>query len=159
MSHEKDSEINIAECIEKSQSIKGHGSDIPLLLQKFSGHFIEILRAEDGTVDAKLVERHGQKHFQLYIRPIINGVGCYYLGTKTRNETRTNLIINYNIHELVIELKTCRGNSNNTKGKNQLLWSLELYKSKRQAISFHPVLAMARIRDCFHLLSTMIIHL
>lgn len=49
---------------------------------------------------------------------------------ETRDETRTDLIINYNNHEYVIELKIWRGDSYNTKGENQLLEYLALKKQK-----------------------------
>ena len=34
----------------------------------------------------------------LYLKPIINGVGNYYVETRTRNQERTDLIINYLEH-------------------------------------------------------------
>lgn len=126
MSEEKDSEIYTAGALEKTQFVKGTGLDMPLLLKKFSEHFNEIFRAEDGAMDAKFVEKQGRKQFQLYIRPIINGVGHYYVEAETRDETRTDLIINYHDHEYVIELKIWRGDSYNTKGEKQLLEYLEL---------------------------------
>lgn len=130
MAEENESEIYTAGSIEKPKFIKGNELDMPLLLQKFSEHFNEIFRTEDGTMDAKFVEKHGRKQFQLYIRPIINGVGHYYVEAETRDETRTDLIINYNNHEYVIELKIWRGNSYNTKGENQLFEYLALKKQK-----------------------------
>ncbi len=130
MSEEKDSEIYSAGSIEKTQFIKGDGLDMPLLLQKFSEHFNEIFRTKDGTMDAKFLEKHGRKQFLLYIRPIINGVGHYYVEAETRDETRTDLIINYNYHEYVIELKIWRGDCYNAQGENQLLEYLELKKHK-----------------------------
>ena len=128
MAEETESEIYTAGSFEKTQFIKGTELDMPLLLQKFSEHFNEIFRTEDGTMDAKFVEKHGRKQFQLYIRPIINGVGHYYVEAETRNETRTDLIINYNNQEYIIELKIWRGNSYNTKGENQLFEYLKLKK-------------------------------
>lgn len=130
MAEEIESDIYTAGSIEKTQFIKGNGLDMPLLLQKFSEHFNEIFRTEDGTMDAKFVEKQGRKQFQLYIRPIINGVGHYYVEAETRNETRTDLIINYNNHEYVIELKIWHGDSYNSKGENQLFEYLELKHQK-----------------------------
>lgn len=125
MSEEKESEIYSVGSIEKTQFVKGDGLDMPLLLQKFSEHFNEIFRTADGTMDTKFVEKHGRKQFQLYIRPIINGVGHYYVEAETRDETRTDLIINYNNHEYVIELKIWRGNAYNERGEEQLTGYLE----------------------------------
>ena len=128
MAEEKDSEIYTAGSIEKPRFVKGSELDMPLLLQKFAEHFNEIFRTADGTMDAKFVEKQGRKQFQLYIRPIINGVGHYYVEAETRDETRTDLIINYNNHEYLIELKIWRGDSYNAKGENQLFEYLELKK-------------------------------
>ena len=133
MAEENESEIYSAGSIEKTQFIKGDGLDMPLLLQKFSEHFNEIFRTADGTMDTKFVEKQGRKQFQLYIRPIINGVGHYYVEAETRDETRTDLIINYNNHEYVIELKIWRGDSYNTKGENQLY---DYLKAKNQQIGY-----------------------
>lgn len=133
MAEEHESEIYTVGSIEKSQFIKGDGLDMPLLLQKFSEHFNEIFRTADGTMDTKFVEKQGRKQFQLYLRPIINGVGHYYVEAETRDETRTDLIINYNNHEYVIELKIWRGDSYNTKGENQLF---EYLKLKNQQIGY-----------------------
>lgn len=130
MAEENESEIYSAGSIEKTQFIKGDGLDMPLLLQKFSDHFNEIFRTADGTMDAKFVEKQGRKQFQLYIRPIINGVGHYYVEAETRDETRTDLIINYNNHEYVIELKIWRGDSYNTKGETQLFEYLKIKNQK-----------------------------
>ena len=126
MAEEHESEIYSVGSIEKTQFIKGDGLDMPLLLQKFSEHFNEIFRTADGTMDTKFVEKQGRKQFQLYLRPIINGVGHYYVEAETRDETRTDLIINYNNHEYVIELKIWRGDSYNTKGEDQLFEYLKL---------------------------------
>ena len=125
MAEEHESEIYSVGSIEKTQFVKGDGLDMPLLLQKFSEHFNEIFRTTDGTMDTKFVEKHGRKQFQLYIRPIINGVGHYYVEAETRDETRTDLIINYNNHEYVIELKIWRGNAYNERGEEQLAGYLE----------------------------------
>lgn len=127
MAEEHESEIYSVGSIEKTQFVKGDGLDMPLLLQKFSEHFNEIFRTTDGTMDTKFVEKHGRKQFQLYIRPIINGVGHYYVEAETRDETRTDLIINYNNHEYVIELKIWRGNAYNERGEEQLTGYLEYF--------------------------------
>lgn len=133
MSEERDSDIYSAGSIEKPHFIKDNGLDMPLLLQKFCEHFNEIFRTAEGTMDAKFVKKHGRKQFLLYIRPIINGIGHYYVEAETRDETRTDIIINYHDHEYVIELKIWRGDSYNSHGEEQLLKYLEL---KQQSIGY-----------------------
>ena len=126
MAEEKDSDIYSAGAIEKASFVRNNRLDMPLLLQKFAEHFNEIFRTSDGTMDARFVEKHGRKQFLLYVRPIINGAGHYYIEAETRDETRTDLIINYNSHEYVIEMKIWRGDSYNAKGESQLLEYLRL---------------------------------
>ena len=41
----------------------------------------------------------------LYLKPIINGVGNYYVEARTRNQERTDLIIDYLGTQFIIELK------------------------------------------------------
>ena len=130
MSEEMESEIYTTGSFEKTQFVKGTELDMPLLLQRFSEHFNEIFRTEDGSMDYKFVEKHGRKQFLLYLRPIINGVGHYYVEAETRDETRTDIIINYNNHEYVIELKIWRGNSYNADGEKQLSEYLALKKQQ-----------------------------
>ena len=37
----------------------------------------------------------GRKYFLLYLRPIINGTGNYYIETQTREQKRTDIIVDY----------------------------------------------------------------
>lgn len=37
----------------------------------------------------------GYKFFLLYLNPIINGVGNYYIGAQTRDARRTDVIVDY----------------------------------------------------------------
>jgi len=62
----------------------------------------------------------------LYLKPIINGVGNYYVEARTRNQERTDLIIDYLGTQFIIELKLWRGNAYNELGETQLIDCLEL---------------------------------
>ena len=41
----------------------------------------------------------------LYLRPIINGTGNYYIEARTRDLCRTDVIVDYNGEQYIIEMK------------------------------------------------------
>ena len=101
---------------EKNQFIKDGYLDLKLVLEKFAVHFNEIY----GKNDDKFVENQGRKLFLLYLRPIINGIGNYYIEAQTRDYTRTDIIIDYKSKQYVVELKIWHGEEYNRKGEIQL---------------------------------------
>ena len=66
----------------------------------------------------------------LYLKPIINGVGNYYVEAQTRNQERTDLIIDYLGIQYIIEMKVWRGNAYNKRGEQQLIDYLDHYHLK-----------------------------
>ncbi|MBQ9241965.1 MAG: hypothetical protein IJ165_01850, partial [Proteobacteria bacterium] len=98
------------------------------------------------------VENEGRKYFMFYIKPIINGVGNYYIEARTRDNLRTDMIIDYLGHQYVIEMKIWRGDSYNKRGEQQLLEYLDAYHlDKGYMMSFcfnknkHPGIHSVRI--------------
>lgn len=77
------------------------------------------------------MEDVGRRYFLLYLRPIINGTGNYYIEAQTRNMERTDVIVDYRGEQFVVELKIWRGNSYNTRGEAQLMDYLEYYHLKK----------------------------
>ena len=63
----------------------------------------------------------------MYLRPIINGTGNYYIEPQTRNNERMDLVIDYLGERFVIELKIWYGKSYHEKGERQLANYLEHY--------------------------------
>lgn len=112
---------------EKSQFIHEGYLDMKHLLDRFCEHFNDIFRTEDGSMDYKFVESQGRKQFMLYLRPIINGIGHYYVEDETRDLTRTDIIVDYHGHQYVIELKIWHGNAYNERGEKQLTDYLDRY--------------------------------
>lgn len=43
----------------------------------------------------EFVEKYGRKFFLLYLKPIINGTGNYYMEAETRDLRRTDVIVDY----------------------------------------------------------------
>ena len=67
----------------------------------------------------------------LYLKPIINGTGNYYIEARTRNMQRTDVIIDYCGKQYIVELKIWRGNAYNEQGEKQLLEYMDAYRLDR----------------------------
>jgi hypothetical protein len=112
---------------DKNQFIQNGQIDMERLLSRFATHFNDIYGREDGS----FIEEKGRKLFLLYLKPIINGVGNYYIEAQTRDETRTDVIIDYLGHQYIIELKIWRGNAYHERGEEQIAGYLDLYHAKK----------------------------
>ena len=64
----------------------------------------------------------------MYLRPIINGSGNYYIEAQTRDHNRTDVIVDYKSQRYIIEMKLWRGNAYNERGEKQLFDYLDYYK-------------------------------
>lgn len=116
------------------QFVSGGRLDMERVLERFVMHFTEIY----GENDAKFVEDSGRKLFLLYLRPIINGVGNYYIEAQTRDAGRTDLIVDYAGEQFVIEMKIWRGNAYNERGEEQLVDYLDYFhKDRGYMLSFN----------------------
>lgn len=108
--------------------------DMDIVMRRFVETFTEIY----GEEDTKFIEKYGRKFFLLYLRPIINGTGNYYIEAQTRDERRTDVIVDYLGEQFIIELKIWRGNEYNERGEQQLAEYLDYYhKSKGYLLSFN----------------------
>lgn len=110
----------------KNKFCKNNSLDMESILEKFVEHFSEVY----GDNDTTFIEENGRKIFLLYIRPFINGVGNYYIESRTRNMGRTDLIIDYLGIKYVIELKIWHGDEYNSRGEDQLIGYLKDHKVK-----------------------------
>lgn len=111
----------------KGQFITENGLDVERILKKFVEHFTETF----GNSTEAFVEENGRKLFMLYIRPLINGIGNYYIEARTRSMGRTDLIIDYLGKQYIIEMKIWHGNEYNARGEEQLLGYLNDYHLER----------------------------
>lgn len=68
--------------------------------------------------------------FLVYLRPIINGVGNYYIEARTRNNRRMDVVIDYLGKRYIVELKIWHGKKYNEDGEKQLSDYLDSYKLK-----------------------------
>lgn len=120
-----DSAIYESGAMERSQYIINGALQMKLVMEKFCQHFTEIY----SDSDQKFIEKQGRKIFLLYLKPIINGKGNYYIEAQTRDMKRTDIIVDYQGRQYIIELKIWHGNEYNQRGERQLFEYLEYYNS------------------------------
>ena len=112
---------------DKNQFIYAGYLNVERLLERFVTHFDELY----GDRPDNFKEEDGRRYFLLYLRPIINGTGNYYVESRTRNMERTDVIIDDRGEQSIIELKIWRGNAYNERGEEQLVEYLNHYHLKK----------------------------
>ena len=123
----QNSEIFAAASDHKSQYLKNGRLDMDTVMQKFVEHFDSIYGDQKQEFD----EEEGRRRFLLYLRPIINGTGNYYIEAETRNSRRMDVVVDYLGERFVIELKIWRGNSYHERGEQQLSDYLDYFQLKK----------------------------
>ena len=119
---------------DKNQFIQGNQLNMEKILEKFILHFNDIY----GSQPDKFKEEDGRKLFLLYLRPIINGTGNYYIEAQTRDQKRTDVIVDYLGKQYIVELKIWRGEEYNTEGEKQIAEYLDYYHlDKGYLLSFN----------------------
>ena len=96
------------------------------VLAKYVEHFDSIY----GDTDETFSEEEGRRRFLLYLLPIINGSGNYYIEAETRNARRMDIVVDYAGEQFIIELKIWRGNAYNERGERQLSEYLDYFRLK-----------------------------
>ena len=118
---------------DRNQFIEGGVLKMDKILERFAVHFNDIY----GKRDTEFKEEEGRRFFMLYIKPIINGTGNYYIEAETRDRSRTDMIIDYLGTQYIIEMKIWRGNAYNERGEQQLTEYLDYYHvNKGYMLSF-----------------------
>ena len=107
----------------RSQFVAGGRLNMRLVLQRFIQTYTEVF----GPLDKRFKEKDGRELFLLYLRPIINGTGNYYIEAQTRDQTRTDVIVDYLGERHVVELKIWRGPRYNADGERQLREYLDYF--------------------------------
>lgn len=116
-------DIYSASARDKNQFIIGGHLNMRLVLEKFVEHFCDLYAGSEE----KFIEESGRKLFLLYLQPIINGTGNYYIESRTRNMGRTDIIVDYHGEQHIIEMKIWRGQEYNQRGEAQIAGYLEDY--------------------------------
>ena len=86
----------------------------------------------------KYIEKFGREVFLMFLKPIINGIGHYYLEAETRTMTKTDVVVDYLGEQFIIEMKLWHGKEYNERGEKQICEYLDFYhKNKGYMLSFN----------------------
>jgi len=96
-----------------------------LMMKTVLRKFQELMKAEYRDRDKKFIEREGRLLFLSFLRPIINGVGFYFVEPETRQDNRMDIVVTYNRKKYIIELKIWHGKVKKEDGEKQLASYLE----------------------------------
>ena len=110
----------------KNQFVTDGKLNMRLIMERFIETYIQVC----GPLKERFKEKDGREQFLLYLKPIINGTGNYYIEAQTRDQTRTDVIVDYLGQQYIIELKIWRGERYNTEGEKQVseyldYWNLD----------------------------------
>ena len=111
----------------QNQFISQGRLNMDLVLEKFVQYYSDIYSHNDS----RFLEEHGRKIFLLYLKPIINGTGNYYIEAQTRDARRTDVIVDYLGEQFIVEMKIWRGSEYDERGKEQLTEYLDYYHLKK----------------------------
>lgn len=129
-----ENDLSLASTADKNQFITNGRLNMELVLERFVQHFNDLY----GDKNETFLEEDGRRFFLLYLRPIINGTGNYYIESQTRNLRRTDVIVDYLGEQFVIEMKIWHGDEYNTQGEQQLSAYLDYYHiDKGYLLSFN----------------------
>ena len=109
--------------MEKTRFIEDGKLNVRLILTKFIDTYHEVC----GPLEERFKEKDGRELFLLYLKPIINGTGNYYIEAQTRDQRRTDVIIDYLGQRYIIEMKIWRGERYNIEGEKQICEYLDYY--------------------------------
>lgn len=123
----QESAIYKASLWDKNQFLTGGYLDMRKVLERFVQHFND-LYADSNEI---FLEESGRKLFLLYLRPIINGNGNYYIEARTRSMGRTDVVVDYRGVQYVIEMKIWRGQEYHRRGEQQIVGYLDDYHIKK----------------------------
>ena len=120
--------------IHKSEFIENGTLNMERILERFVTVYTDIY----GSKPEAFLEEAGRQLFLLFLRPIINGTANYYIEARTRNQRRTDLIIDYLGEQFIIEMKIWHGAEYNARGEKQLSEYLDYYHiNKGYMLSFN----------------------
>ena len=118
----------------RNQFVKDGQLDMDLVMQKFYEYYVSLYSEEDE----RFVEKYGRKIFLMYLKPIINGVGNFYVEDQSRSRMRSDIVIDYNGSQHVVECKIWHGDEYNRRGEEQLAAYMEAYHvDKGYLLSFN----------------------
>lgn len=116
----------------RQKFIKGGELDMETVLNKFQ----EVMKEEYRERDSKFIEREGRLLFLCFLKPIINGIGFYYVEAETRMDNRMDIIITYGYKQYIVELKLWRGEVYEEKAIDQISRYIDIKRESKGYVIF-----------------------
>ena len=107
----------------RNQFVTDGKLNMRLIMERFIATYIGVF----GPLKERFREKDGRELFLLYLKPIINGTGNYYIEAQTRDQTRTDVIVDYLGQQYIIELKIWRGPRYHAEGEKQISQYLDYF--------------------------------
>ncbi len=112
---------------DRNQFIQAGFLDMDLVMEKFYEYYQGLYSEEDEN----FIEKYGRKLFLMYLKPIINGAGNFYVEDQSRTRLRTDIVIDYKGQQYIVECKIWHGAEYNRQGEKQLAGYLEAYRAQK----------------------------
>ena len=106
--------------IKISPYLMNYVHDGKLNMEHVVTRFRDLMREEYRESTVPFLEREGRLLFLTFLKPIINGIGFYYVEPETRDNRRMDLVVTYGQEEFIVELKIWRGDKYEQRGRDQL---------------------------------------
>lgn len=99
------------------------GLNMRLILERFISTYHQVY----GPLHESFSEKDGREQFLMFLKPIINGTGNYYIEAQTRDQKRTDVIIDYLGQQYIIELKIWHSERYNADGEKTISEYLDYF--------------------------------
>ena len=120
-------ELNSAGSVERSLYVKNGRLDMDTVMERFAVHYADLFGHRHGA----FAEADARQCFLMFLVPIINGTGHYYVEAQTRDERRMDVVVDYRGDQFIVELKIWRGEAYREHGIEQLCDYLESMHMKK----------------------------
>ena len=101
--------------------------NMEMCLQRFLIHWNELYSIKQE----KFLEKECRMIFLTYLKPLLNGVGFYFIESSFTDDRRMDVVVTYGSERFIIELKTWKGELYNDAGVNQLLGYMDKYNENK----------------------------
>ena len=93
--------------------------------------FYEYYTALYSREDDSFLEKYGRKIFLMYLSPILNGSGNFYVEDQSRSKRRSDIVIDFHGKQYIVECKIWDGEEYNRRGRKQLREYMDAYQTEK----------------------------
>ena len=101
--------------------------NMAMCLERFKVHWQELYTEKEG----KFFENQCQMIFMTYLKPLLNGMGFYFIESETTDNRRMDLVVIYDQERFILELKVWKGEIYHQKGVEQLIGYMDKHGEEK----------------------------